>query len=243
MSDHGPDPHTARVALISGGNRGIGYACAQALAALGIHVVIGSRDADHGAAAVERLRTDGLRADTVPLDVTDPQSCADAVQVTQALGGRLDVLINNAGIALDQWVPTQALDLDSLRRTMETNVYGELSLAQHALPIMRAQGYGRIVNVSSELGSLGESQLGSSAAYRMSKTALNMMTRLLALELKNEPNILINAGAPGWVQTDLGGPDATRTPAQGAKTLVWLATLPAGGPSGGFFRDEAPYPW
>lgn len=230
-----------RVALVTGGNRGIGLAIATRLAAQGIHVVIGARRA---AAANEALATlpKGM-ASAVTLDVADESSRVQAIEQVLRERGRLDILINNAGVALDKWVPTAKLELDPLRETMETNLYAPLRLIQLALPTMRAQGYGRIVNLSSELGSLGESKMGSSAAYRMSKTALNMLTRLVALELKDAPDILINAAAPGWVKTELGGMDAPRSVDEGARTPVWLATLPAGGPTGGFFRDEAPYPW
>ena len=233
----------SRVALVTGGNRGIGLAIASALAARGIAVVIGARRLEQGEAAAEGIRQQGGAACAVALDVNDPANREQAVQQVLREQGRLDILVNNAGVALDKWVPTAALDLDVLRATMETNLYAPLHLTQLALPAMRTQGYGRIVNLSSELGSLASSQRGSSAAYRMSKTALNMLTRLLALELKDTPDLLVNAAAPGWVRTELGGDDAPRTTEEGAKTPVWLATLPAGGPSGGFFRDEQPYPW
>lgn len=226
-----------KIALVSGGNRGIGLAIAAQLTAQGIHVVIGARDAQRGAAAAAGLPG----ASWLLLDVDDAHSREQAIETLAQRHARLDILINNAGIALDKWVPTRELSLDVLRATMETNVYAPLHLCQLALPLMR--GNGRIVNISSELGSLQECAMGSSAAYRISKTALNMLTRLLALELKEQPNILVNAAAPGWVKTELGGADAPRTPEEGARTAVWLATLPAGGPSGGFFRDEQPYPW
>lgn len=228
------------VALVTGGNRGIGLAIAQQLADRGLTVVIGSRDAEAGAAAARSI---GGTTSSVVLNTADEASRQAAVKAAVEQHGRIDVLINNAGVALDKWVPTAALELEPLRDTMEVNLYGPLRLAQLVLPGMIERGYGRIVNLSSELGSLSESAMGSSAAYRMSKTALNMMTRLLALELKDHPDVLINAAAPGWVKTELGGEDAPRTTEEGAKTPVWLATLPAGGPTGGFFRDEAPYPW
>lgn len=230
---------TTRVALVSGGNRGIGLAIATQLAARGLRVIIGARRPEDGAAALAQAGAAGW----IALDVNEEASRQQAVAEILRLEGRLDVLVNNAGVALDKWVPTAELELDVLRRTMETNLYAPLRLAQLALPAMRAQNYGRIVSLSSELGSLTELKMGSSAAYRMSKAALNMLTRLLALELKDQPDILVNAAAPGWVRTELGGMDAPRTTAEGAETPVWLATLPAGGPSGGFFRDRQPYPW
>ncbi len=233
----------AQVALVTGGNRGIGFAIAQQLGARGIRVVITARNAAQGEAAVAALQAAGADAHCLQLDVADAASRQQAVAQLLQAHGRIDILVNNAGVALDKWVPTQQLDLDVLRATMETNLYGPLHLCQLLLPAMRAQGRGRIVNLSSELGSLSASNMGGSAAYRMSKTALNMLTRLLALELKDSPDILVNAAAPGWVKTELGGDDAPRSTEEGAHTPVWLATLPAGGPSGGFFRDEAAYPW
>ena len=231
------------VALISGGNRGIGLATAEILGRQGIHVVIGSRRVDQGEMAIAHLRDLGFSARAVALDVNDENSRQTALADVMAQEGRIDILINNAGVALDKWVPAQQLRLDVLRATMETNLYAPLRLCQLVLPIMQKQKRGRIVNLSSELGSIGESGMGGSAAYRISKTALNMLTKLLALELQNHPNILVNAAAPGWVKTELGGDDAPRTPEEGARTPAWLATLPDGGPNGGFFRDEAEYPW
>ena len=231
------------VALVTGGNRGIGLAIATQLAQQGIQVVIGARRIEQGEAAASALRSEGLAAEALALDVADEASRQQAVAELLRRHGRIDILVNNAGVALDKWVPTALLDADLLRATMETNLYAPLRLCQLVLPAMRAQGYGRVVNLSSELASLSASAMGSSAAYRMSKTALNMLTRLLALELKDQPGILVNAAAPGWVRTELGGEDAPRTPEEGARTPVWLATLPADGPTGGFFRDEAPYPW
>lgn len=236
-------PLSPAVALVTGGNRGIGLAIATALARQGLRVTVGARRAEDGEAAVAGLAAQGLKTSWLQLDVADEVSRAQAAAELLRREGRVDVLVNNAGVALDKWVPAQQLGLDALRATMETNLYGPLRLCQLLLPAMRAQGYGRIVNLSSELGSLEKCGMGGSAAYRISKTALNMLTRLLALELKDQPNILVNAAAPGWVKTELGGMDAPRTPEEGARTPVWLATLPEGGPSGGFFRDREPYPW
>ncbi len=206
-------------------------------------MVIGARRPEQGEAAAALLVAAGIDAQWLALDVADESSRQQATARLLREQGRIDILINNAGVALDKWVPAQQLDVEVLRATMETNLYAPLRLCQLPLPAMRAQGRGRIVNLSSELGSLSASTMGGSAAYRLSKTALNMLTRLLALELKEHPNILVNAAAPGWVRTELGGDDAPRTPEEGAKTPVWLATLPEGGPNGGFFRDEQVYPW
>jgi NAD(P)-dependent dehydrogenase (short-subunit alcohol dehydrogenase family) len=232
-----------RVALVTGGNRGIGLAIAEQLARRGVRVLIGARQPGAGTAAVAQLAAQGLTAEWLALDVADETSRVQAIDTVRQRAGRLDILVNNAGVALDKWLPTEALPLPLLRETLETNLYAPLRLCQLALPLMRAQRYGRIVNLSSELGSLSQIQMGCSAAYRMSKTALNMLTRLLARELQDQPGILVNAAAPGWVRTELGGDDAPRSPAEGARTAVWLATLGDDGPSGGLFRDEAPYPW
>ncbi|MGB1556606.1 MAG: SDR family oxidoreductase [Oceanococcaceae bacterium] len=232
-----------RIALITGANRGIGKAIAQGLAQQGLFVVLGAREPKSAEPLAAEIRSQGGQADLQALDVTLPSQRQEAIQSILQRHGRLDVLINNAGVALDKWVRTADLELDILRQTMETNVYAPLHLCQLALPAMQAQAYGRIVNMSSELGSLEQCQMGSTAAYRSSKTALNMLTRLLACELKDQPDILVNAAAPGWVRTELGGEDAPLSPEQGADTALWLATLPAGGPSGGFFRERSPYPW
>jgi NAD(P)-dependent dehydrogenase (short-subunit alcohol dehydrogenase family) len=231
------------VALVTGGNRGIGLAIAGELSARGIRVVIGARRPDEGAAAAARLSAPGREVAWTELDVADEASRERAVAGVLEREGRVDILVNNAGVALDKWVQARELGLDVLRATMETNLYGPLRLCQLLLPAMMRRRHGRIVNLSSELGSIGGSTLGGSAAYRVSKAALNMLTKLLALELKDYPDILVNAAAPGWVKTALGGADAPRTTEEGARTPVWLATLPAGGPTGGFFRDQAPHPW
>lgn len=231
------------VALVTGGNRGLGLAIAGQLAERGMRVIISARRPEQGFAAAEQLRGAGADVDWLELDVTSASHCRQAVDDLLQREGRLDVLVNNAGVALDQWMSTQQLDVDVLRQTMEVNLYAPLRLSQLVLPHMRERGYGRIVNMSTELASISESDQGTTAAYRCSKTALNMLTKLLSLELKDDPNILVNAAAPGWVKTQLGGKDAPRTPVEGAQTPVWLATLPEGGPSGGFFRDEKPYPW
>jgi NAD(P)-dependent dehydrogenase (short-subunit alcohol dehydrogenase family) len=236
-------PAPGPVALVTGGNRGIGLAIADELARRGVRVYLTARDPARGEAALAQLAARGVSAQCLPLEATDERSRQHLAAELLRREGRIDILVNNAGVALDKWVPAQTLELDVLRDTMETNLYAPLRLCQLFLPAMREQRHGRIVNLSSELASLQSSGMGSSAAYHMSKTALNMLTRLLALELKEFPDILVNAAAPGWVKTELGGADAPRSTDEGARTPVWLATLPAGGPTGGFFRDEQPYPW
>jgi NAD(P)-dependent dehydrogenase (short-subunit alcohol dehydrogenase family) len=159
--------------------------------------------------------------------------------------GRLDVLVNNAAILIDEPGGFKAslfdLKADTLRRTMETNLLGPIRLIQAAAPLMREQAYGRIVNISSSAGQLTDMGSGY-PAYRMSKTALNALTRIAAAELGGG-NVKVNAMCPGWVRTDMGGTSATRSPEEGADTAVWLATLPDDGPTGGFFRDRKPIAW
>jgi NAD(P)-dependent dehydrogenase (short-subunit alcohol dehydrogenase family) len=176
------------------------------------------------------------------LDVTDPDSmrrlAADAVQRL----GRVDILVNNAAVFLERLDDTvEQADLDVVRATLMTNLIGAWRMCQAILPLMQRQRSGRIVNVSSGSGQLSEIGPGH-PGYRVSKTALNALTGVLAAELAGT-NILVNAVCPGWVRTDMGGPDAPRTVAEGADTVVWAALLPDGGPSGRFFRDRRPIPW
>lgn len=234
-----------RTALVSGANRGIGFEIVRQLARLGVLAVIGSRDPKDGLAAAEKLQSEGLDVPVVALDVDREGSAAEAVAEVKRLYGRLDVLVNNAAILIDSpgGFKASLFDLtgDIARRTFETNLLGPLRLIQAAAPLMRAQGYGRIVNVSSSAGQLAEMGSGY-PAYRMSKTALNALTRIAAAEL-SEGNIKVNAMCPGWVRTEMGGANADRSPEQGADTAVWLATLPDDGPTGGFFRDRKPIAW
>ena len=234
-----------RIALITGANRGIGLEIARQLGRLGLIAVMGSRDADKGRQAAEAFASEGLVAHVVQLDVTDATSVRAAVAEAMGLFGRIDVLVNNAAVLIDG--PGQpisnvlAIPPDIVRETYETNVIGPLRLIQAVVPLMREQGYGRIVNLSSGAGQLAEMGSGY-PAYRLSKAALNALTRTTAAELGDGP-IKANAVCPGWVRTDMGGPGAERTPEQGAETAVWLATLPEDGPTGGFFRDKKPIPW
>jgi NAD(P)-dependent dehydrogenase (short-subunit alcohol dehydrogenase family) len=196
----------------------------------GFHVLAGARNPAE-VAADEHL---------VPLrlDVRDPNSVGAALAGIEANPGSLDVLINNAGVYGE---PTGAAgyDLDQAHEVLETNVFGPWRLIQASLPLLRKGPSPRIVNVSSGAGQLAEMD-GGRAAYRLSKAALNALTRTLAAD---EPEIMVNSICPGWVRTDMGGLGAPRSVEQGADTAVWLATLPDGGPSGGFFRDREPIPW
>jgi NAD(P)-dependent dehydrogenase (short-subunit alcohol dehydrogenase family) len=228
-----------RVALISGGNRGIGREVARQLAEQGYRVVIGSRDLAKGEQAAGEL---GENVVARQLDVTDEESIERCIASIDEEFGRLDVLVNNAGIEGGGWRTDAAdVDLDDVRDLLETNLFGAWRLTQVALPLMRRNDYGRIVNLSSGMGQLSDMG-GHAPAYRVSKTGLNALTRMLTTELGNE-NFLVNSCCPGWVRTDMGGPGARRSVEQGAETPVWLATLPDDGPRGGFFRDRKPIPW
>jgi len=233
----------AKVAVVTGANRGIGLEICRQLGKRGdIHVVLTSRDDSKGKSAAKKLAGDGADVEFRTLDVTKERSVRALADFMASAHGRCDVLVNNAGILAD---PRGSRFLDSrvetYRETLDVNLFGALIMAQAIAPLMRERRYGRIVNLSSGLGQLADMGLGS-PAYRISKTALNALTRILAAELKDS-GVLVNSMCPGWVQTGMGGPTAPRTVAQGADTAVWLATLPDEGPSGGFFRDRKPIPW
>ncbi|MEK7875857.1 MAG: SDR family oxidoreductase [Pseudomonadota bacterium] len=233
---------TGKVAIVTGGNRGIGFEICRQLAQQGIRVVLTSRDAAIGGTAFKKLRDAGLPVTFHQLNVTSARSIAALTAFVTAEFGRGDILINNAGIMIDPH-GSRLLDskLETYRDTFETNVFGPLALTQALLPLMKLQDYGRIVNISSSLGQISDMGTGT-PAYRVSKTALNALTRIVAAETRAS-NILVNAMSPGWVKTNMGGPNAPRSVAQGADTAVWLATLPDGGPTGGFFYDRKPIPW
>lgn len=228
-----------RVALISGGNRGIGREVGRQLAGLGHTVVVGSRGLAKGEQVAAEL---GERVRARQLDVTDEDSIVSCVASIADDLGRLDILVNNAGISGGGW-STNAVDVDlaEVRETLETNLFGAWRLTQEALPLMRQNGYGRIVNISSGMGQLDDMG-GHSPAYRVSKTGLNVLTRVFTAELEGE-NILVNSVCPGWVRTDMGTQNARLSVEEGAGTPVWLATLPDHGPRGGFFRNREPIPW
>ncbi len=232
---------TQRIAIVTGANRGIGFETCRQLAEKGVHVILTSRDGARGQTAAGQLKSEGLLVDQHQLDVTDRASIQRLRDFVEREHGRLDILVNNAGVYIDDRHSLLEVDYDLLRLTMDTNAYGPLLLTQAFVPVMKKQAYGRIVNVSSGIGEL--SSLGSSwPAYRLSKILLNLQTRIIAGELRGT-NILVNAMCPGWAQTDMGGPVAPRSVAEGADTIVWLALLPDGGPQGGFFRDRRPIPW
>ncbi|MFD5625808.1 SDR family oxidoreductase [Streptomyces sp. NPDC127072] len=241
-----------RIALVTGANKGIGYEIATGLGALGYRVGVGARDEVRREDAVEKLRAAGVNAFGVPLDVTSAPSVTAAAELIEQEAGRLDVLVNNAGISGEMgpgWVqdPT-TLDLDVVRTVVETNVIGVIRVTNAMLPLLRRSTSPRIVNVSSAVASLTrqadpEVEIGPvMAAYSPSKTFLNAVTVQYARQFA-DTDILINAACPGLVATDFTGFQGPRTPEQGAATAIRLATLPDGGPTGSFFEDDGVIPW
>jgi NAD(P)-dependent dehydrogenase (short-subunit alcohol dehydrogenase family) len=223
------------IALVTGGNRGIGWEVCRQLAGRGDTVLLTARSGARAAAAAIGLAV-------VPFDL-DVTSEADIVRVAAEVGdryGRLDALVNNAAILYDTWQHAVDADLAQVRAAAETNLYGPWRLIQALLPALRASDHPRVVNVSSEAASLA-GMGGGTPAYTASKVALNALTRMLAAELRGD-GILVNAVCPGWVATDMGGPGGRPVP-DGAAGIVWAATLPDDGPTGGFFRDGRPLPW
>jgi NAD(P)-dependent dehydrogenase (short-subunit alcohol dehydrogenase family) len=236
---------TGRVALVTGANRGLGFETCRQLAQCGFHVVLTSRDRQRGVDAASRLRAEGLDITHHLLDVTEPEHVARIGDFVAEEYGRPDVLVNNAGALLE---PEEASILDVLleciAKTLDINFYGPLRMIRAFIPLTQANGYGRVVNVSSIGGSLSlmSTLRGRMAAYRISKAALNAVTRLTAGAVKDD-NIKVNSMCPGTIRTRMGGPKARRSVAQGAETIVWLATLPPSGPSGKFFKDRKRLDW
>ena len=228
------------VALVSGANRGIGKEVARQLAGLSYVVLVGGRDGAKASAAAEELKeSTGGVVRAVTLDVADGASIEAAAGRVIDEEGRLDVLVNNAGVGSDFGVSGTAPDFDAVQRALDTNFFGAYRLTIALLGLLRQSAHARIVNVSSGMGGVAEMG-GWSPGYRVSKAALNAMTRILSTGHKDE-GILVNSACPGFVNTDMGGPmGATKSVEDGAKGIVWLATLPDDGPTGGFFRDGRP---
>jgi len=232
------------VALVTGGNRGIGFEVCRQLGRLDYEVLLGSRDLAKGEQAAEALRGEGLKITALKLDVTSEEDVARLEQLE-----RVDVLVNNAAIMPDSSLPDSMLESTSALHVpaeivlgcFRTNTLGPYRVCQQIVPIMQRRGYGRVVNVATGMAQLTEMN-GHHPAYRLSKTALNALSRVLADELKGM-NILVNSVDPGWVRTDMGGRSAPLTPAQGAETIVWAATLPDVGPTGGFFKEKKQISW
>jgi len=234
---------TAQIALVTGANRGIGFAICRLLAQRGIQVILTSRNIQQGEAATAKINGErpALPALYCPLDVADLDSVEAAQRYVRTNFGRLDILINNAGVYPDEGVNFFNLPLAMLEEVFAINTFGPFRTCRTFVPMMIRQNYGRVVNISSEYGSLAEMS-AQPVAYRMSKAALNAMTRILADEVRGH-NIKVNAMCPGWVRTDMGGPGADLTPEEGADTAIWLATLPDDGPTDGFFQARQPLPW
>ena len=238
-----------KIALVTGANKGLGFEISKQLAKQGIQVILGARDIAKGQEAADKLKQQGLDVDPLTLDINNAESIQSAVDAIKEKFGTIDILVNNAGVMLDWTTSVFDVDLNTVTQTLQTNLYGSFRLCQLCIPLMKASGYGRIVNMSSTLGSLTDMSDPNShydgvlsPSYRLSKTALNAVTALFAKELRGT-NILINSACPGWVQTDMGSEAAPLSVEEGADTPVWLATLPDGGPNGGFFNSRKPVSW
>lgn len=241
MNDH-------KIALITGANKGIGLEIARQLGMQGIAVLIGVRDENRGREAAQKLQAENIDARAVRLDVTDQSTIDAAAQHIESEFGKLDILVNNAGIGVDNAPPSQ-LDMEILRRTYDTNVFDVFAVTKAMLPLLKKSEAGRIVNMSSGLGSLTQNSDPNYEyaefkllAYNSSKTALNAMTVQFAPELKDTP-IKVNSADPGYVATDINAQRGPRSVQQGATPPVRLATLPADGPTGGYFDENGVVPW
>jgi NAD(P)-dependent dehydrogenase (short-subunit alcohol dehydrogenase family) len=230
-----------KIALVTGGNRGLGLQTCLELVKQKYHVILTCRDRQEGEKLVAELKQKEIQLDFMQLDVTDSVSIEGLAKHVEKKFGRLDVLVNNAGMFVKGKTDTFSATLGDLKKTMETNTFGAFEMCKAFVPLMQKNGYGRIVNVSSGMGQLSEMGTGY-PAYRLSKTALNAVTKIFAAEVAGS-DILVNSVCPGWVRTDMGGPNAERSIEQGASGIVWAATIPKGGPTGGFFRDGKPLPW
>jgi len=230
-----------RVALVTGANRGLGVETSRQLLARGLSVVLAGRDEDALARAAASLGQPEDRVMIARMDVTNAAGMKDARQAIESRFGGVDVLINNAAVLLSENDDVLSIPPEAYRRTFDTNVFGVIEVCRVFAPEMARAGYGRIVNVSSGAGQLATMSTYA-PAYSISKTALNAFTRILAQTYRTR-GVLVNAADPGWVRTDMGGPSAPRSPAEGADTIVWLATLPEDGPTGGFFRDRRAIEW
>lgn len=240
-----------KVAFITGANRGIGFETAKGLGELGISVVIGARDLAKGQAAAKQLQALGFKAEAISYDANQASSADDAFEYFNKHYGKLDILVNNAGVLHEDLMGTNSstVSLDVLQQTFNTNLFAVIALTQKLLPLVKKAPAGRIVNLSSILASLtlhstpnSPIDPAKSFAYNASKTALNAYTIHLAHELR-DTNIKVNSAHPGWVKTELGGPNAPMEVADSGKTSVLLATLDNNGASGGFFHQGEALPW
>lgn len=241
---------TAQIALVTGANKGLGFEISRKLAQRGIQVLMGARDVSRGTEAAKTLVAEGLNVSFVQLNVTDRATIQLAAEEIERQFGKLDILINNAGISggWGEQLPSQ-ISLETVRNVFEVNFFGQIAVTQAFLPLLKQSASGRIVNMTSGLGSLSQNSdpnyqyYGFNVlGYNASKAALNMLTICLAKELQ-ETKIKVNSADPGWCKTDLGTEAAPNTPGQGAETPVWLATLPDDGSTGSCFNELAPNPW
>ncbi|HKI09926.1 MAG TPA: SDR family oxidoreductase [Nitrososphaeraceae archaeon] len=229
-----------RIALVTGANRGLGFETCRQLAQLGLTVILSARDLTKGEVAAKQLIERGLDVIFYELDVLNQSHMNRIIRQIEQRFGRLDVLVNNAAILYDTWQSAVNAELEIVNQALASNLFGPWKLSQLCIPLMKRNNYGRIVNVSSGAGSLHYMGSGS-PAYSISKAALNAFSRILAADLHGT-GILVNSVDPGWVATDMGGRGG-RPVEDGAKGIVWAATLPDNGPSGGFFFDGKHAPW
>jgi NAD(P)-dependent dehydrogenase (short-subunit alcohol dehydrogenase family) len=229
-----------RIALVTGANRGLGFETCRQLAQLGLTVILSARDLTKGEIAAKQLIERGLDVIFHELDVLNQSHMNRIIRQIEQRFGRLDVLVNNAAILYDTWQSAVNAELEIVNQALASNLFGPWKLSQLCIPLMKRNNYGRIVNVSSGAGSLHYMGSGS-PAYSVSKAALNAFSRILAADLHGT-GILVNSVDPGWVATDMGGRGG-RPVEDGAKGIVWAATLPDNGPSGGFFFDGKHAPW
>ena len=234
--------------MITGARRGLGFAAAEKLARLGSQVVLTARSQEGAEIAASKLTAEGLAVTPRALDVTVEQDVEQFFEWLREAHGRVDVLINNAGTIFEDtkagegFEPSAVFKVHSelIAKAFDNNALGAYRMLQRTLPMMNAAGYGRVVNVSSGTAGLAEMN-GGVPAYRLSKVAMNAVTRVF--HAAAERNVKINSVCPGWVRTDMGGASATRSVEEGVSGIIWAATLPDDGPSGGFFRDGKPIPW
>ena len=229
------------VALVTGANRGLGLEVVRQLARRGMTVILGSRDPEKGERAARSLESDNLPVVPRRLDVSDDESVRALAERVEREQGRLDVLVNNAAIHYDTWQRVLEADLDVVREALDTNTFGAWRTCRAFAPLLRRSGRGRIVNVTSGAGSLASMTGAGTPAYNVSKVSLNALTRMVAAELRGD-GVLVNAVDPGWTATDMGE-HGGRPVEDGAAGVVWAATLPDDGPTGGLFYDGEPEPW
>jgi NAD(P)-dependent dehydrogenase (short-subunit alcohol dehydrogenase family) len=231
---------SAPIVVVTGANRGIGFEISRQLASRGAQVILTARKPEAGKAAVKKLTAQNLTVQFRPLDVTSTKSIIALREFLKRTYGRIDVLINNAGIIAKGDALGLKVDMETVRVTLETNALGPLHLSQALVPLLQRGKRGRIVNISSGMGAFSEMD-GDYAAYRISKTALNAITAILAAGLRRK--IAVNAVCPGWVRTAMGGRSAERNVAEGADTPVWLALDAPQSLTGKFVRDRKVIPW